>query len=602
MPLAPSLLAQALSVATDAAREAGVLLLAELDRPEGPRGSHDHAPVDTEVERLLRDRLLTPFPGFGFRGEETGEHQLDRQGTFWLVDPNDGTRGFLEGQRGSAVSIALLHQGRPVLGVVFAFAAPDDDGDLFCWHAGGSLLRNGLPVSRACPAGPLEVGSVVLLSAGHEPFPVSSARFVAPARFRCVPSAAYRLALVAAGEADVAVSTGGPHDWDLAAGHALLLAVGAELLDERGAPVRYDGPGVFEACYGGSTESARELVGRGRARWQGDPLPTVEGLGLVAPCKGERAREAGVLRRAQGCLLGQLAGDALGGQVEFDSAERIAAQHPRGVRWLEDGGNWGTLAGQPTDDSEMALTLARSLVRERGYEAGAVLRAYRGWVESDPFDIGTTTLRGIQGQPIASSEANGSLMRIAPLAIWGQHLEDDTLAAHARSESALTHVNPVCQDACAVFTVAVAHAIRTGAPARDVHGKALQFARSSGAHEAVLEALERAEQGPPVDFQRSMGWVLIALQNAFFRLLHSTTLEDGVVDTVGCGGDTDTNGAIAGALLGAVHGREGVPQRWRRALLGCRPLPIEGVLRPRPVTFWPVDALVLAERLLLAHP
>jgi ADP-ribosylglycohydrolase len=117
----------------------------------------------------------------------------------------------------------------------------------------------------------------------------------------------------------------------------------------------------------------------------------------------------------------------------------------------------------------------------------------------------------------------------------------------------------------------------------------------------VLAALERAEQAPPEDFQHHMGWVLIALQNAFFRLLHAPSVEEGLVATVGCGGDTDTNGAIAGALLGAVHGREAIPARWMRALLGCRPLQgIEGVYRPRPVTFWPVDVLVLSERLLLA--
>jgi ADP-ribosyl-[dinitrogen reductase] hydrolase len=61
------------------------------------------------------------------------------------------------------------------------------------------------------------------------------------------------------------------------------------------------------------------------------------------------------------------------------------------------------------------------------------------------------------------------------------------------------------------------------------------------------------------------------------------------------GGDTDTNAAITGALLGAVHGREAVPQRWRRVLLSCRTMICT---HPRPKTFWPVDALELAEALL----
>jgi ADP-ribosylglycohydrolase len=69
-----------------------------------------------------------------------------------------------------------------------------------------------------------------------------------------------------------------------------------------------------------------------------------------------------ILGRAQGCLLGQLAGDSLGSLVEFQSPDEIRRRYPNGVRELADGGTWGTIAGQPTDDSEMALSLARTLI------------------------------------------------------------------------------------------------------------------------------------------------------------------------------------------------------------------------------------------------
>lgn len=346
---------------------------------------------------------------------------------------------------------------------------------------------------------------------------------------------------------------------------------------------------------------ASGLARRGRVRWEGPPAPTTAGLALVEPAAGAIVSDPGLLRRAQGCLLGQLAGDALGGLVEFDSAEEIARAYPAGVRDLADGGTWNTLAGQPTDDSEMALALARCLVRDGRHDRDAVAEAYRAWVASGPFDLGGTTSAGLAGRWFLDSQANGSLMRIAPLALWGHRLPADELAAIARAESAITHVHAACQDACAAFTFAIAHAIRTGDGPLLVYGKTLSFARERGLEASVLAALERAEQAPPEDFQHHMGWVLIALQNAFFQLLHASSVEDGLVATVGRGGDTDTNGAIAGALLGAVHGREAIPARWRRALLGCRPLQgIEGVYRPRPVTFWPVDVLVLSERLLLA--
>jgi len=89
--------------------------------------------------------------------------------------------------------------------------------------------------------------------------------------------------------------------------------------------------------------------------------------------------------------------------------------------------------------------------------------------------------------------------------------------------------------------------------------------------------------------------VIIAFQNALWQLLHAKSLEEGVVDTVMRGGDTDTNAAIAGALMGAVYGREAVPSQWVEKILSCIPKAGDSrVHRPRPECFWPVDALHIA--------
>jgi ADP-ribosyl-[dinitrogen reductase] hydrolase len=149
--------------------------------------------------------------------------------------------------------------------------------------------------------------------------------------------------------------------------------------------------------------------------------------------------------------------------------------------------------------------------------------------------------------------------------------------------------------------VAIAHAIRTAASAREVYELALDFARSNQLAPLVIEALEQAGSEPPEEYGAQQGWVRIALHNAFYRLVHSDSMEEGVVETVMCGGDTDTNAAIAGALLGAVYGRDAIPLQWRRAVLCCRPMEELGRVRhPRPRPFWPVDALELAEGLVIA--
>ena len=92
--------------------------------------------------------------------------------------------------------------------------------------------------------------------------------------------------------------------------------------------------------------------------------------------------------------------------------------------------------------------------------------------------------------------------------------------------------------------------------------------------------------------------MLVALQNALFRLLYAESPEEGMIETVLQGGDTDTNAAICGALLGAVHGRDGIPQHWEQTILNCRLEEEPAVFKPRPREYWPIDVLELAEQLL----
>lgn len=593
-------LSHALAVAIAAAREAGELLRADLHRPGGPRGAVDKADADTEAEQLIRARLLGELPGASFLGEETGRVAGREGEPLWLVDPNDGTRDYLRGRRGSAVSIALLVDSRPCLGVVFAFSYPDDRGDLFAWAEGcGPATRNGQP-TEPLPEHALGALDVVLVSGAGEADPAGNSACVTPARFRAVPSIAHRLALVAAGEATAAVSLNFPSAWDYAGGHALLRGAGATLVDEQGREVRYspDGESRCVCAFGGRRPVVDALLAR---PWHilgvtpDEKSPTAP----VRLVRGQLVRHAGRLARAQGALLGQVAGDSLGALVEFETAAAIAKRYPDGPRRLENGGRWQLMAGQPTDDSEMALALARSIVSQGGYEREAALEAYRDWLRSSPFDVGETVAAALRDHANPASQANGSLMRASPLGIYAQALEPSLAAELARQDASLTHPSPVCGDANAAYVVAIAHAVRVGDGAEAAWRAASEWADAAGAALLVREALDAARHAPPVCDNGSEGWVRTALQNAFFELLHARSLEAGVVASVRRGGDTDTNAAIAGALLGAVHGREAVPAQWRSMVLSCRPL-APRVRRPRPRPCWPVDVLEIAERLLLA--
>lgn len=588
-----------------AAEAAGRLLAAEFARPGGPRGAGSHADIDREIEVGLRDELLELLPA-RWLGEEAGADLGPGGADCWVVDPNDGTSAFLAGHRGSAVCIALLRGGVPALGVVHAPLSPDRGPDTIAWAEGmDHLLRNGRPVAPRLARGALGPGSIVFLSQAAPEWPIGNGLAVAPARFVGLPSIAYRLARVAAGDGVAAVSLNGPCSWDYAAGHALVRGAGGVLLDEAGAEVRYtiDGRSSVRWCFGGAEGAVRALAARdwdGVRRGQRQPRRVT----LAWP----RLDEGLALDRALGCLLGQVVGDSLGSLVEFRSAEDIAREYPDAVCDLADGGTWNTIAGQPTDDSELALDLARTLVGLSDWSAEAVAAAYAGWLASRPFDVGGTTrqalvaaVRATKDKAVAArgaanreSQSNGALMRCAPIGLWAR--DPMEAAAAARADAELTHPHPVCQAASASFAAAIAAAI--GGADRAAMLDAAEAALDGLPEVGLRAALNRARGGEgPRDFIRQQGWVLIAWQNAFRHLALGTPVEAALVETVARGGDTDTNAAVCGALLGAAEGREGMPTRWTVPVLACRPARELGAPQPRPARYWPDDLAAIAEAL-----
>jgi len=306
-----------------------------------------------------------------------------------------------------------------------------------------------------------------------------------------------------------------------------------------------------------------------------------------------------IISRAQGCFLGQLAGDSLGSLVEFKSPREIATIYPGGVRKLEDGGIWNTLAGQPTDDSEMALMLARSLVKEAGFDSHKVKESYVYWLNTGPFDFGQTISGSLFGTTNPFSQANGALMRVCPLGIYGVGKDLEKVAVWARNDAAITHIHPVCQDINALFAMALAWAIETGPTPEELFQQIKKWATEQGVDDDILAVIDSAQYEAPADFMTHMGWVMIAFQNALFQLVHCSSLEEAIVETVGRGGDTDTNAAICGALLGAAFGRGQIPTQWEKAVLNCRPDESDRTIHnPRPEVFWPMDTLELVDNLL----
>ncbi len=587
-------LAEVLAAATAAVEAEGARLLAEFHLSGGPRGAGAKAPIDTEIELRLRAALQRAL-ACTFIGEETGESRGDVDGWCWIVDPHDATSAFLNGLRGSSISVGLVRGTLPVLGVVHVPASPDRGRETFAWAEGaGALRRNGRPVRCDLRGGTLAQDAIVFATAGSAQRPVSFSRAVAPARYVALASVAHRMARVAAGDGVATVSIHAVHEYDIAAGAALLRAGGGVVLDFSGKEVVFTArPGTLvNGCFAGAPQAAARL-----ARFDWGAAEREERRPRRVSTGFPKVADARRLARAQACLLGQAIGDSLGSLVEFDSAASIARAYPRGVRELGGHGGHGTLAGQPNDGTEMALALARSMLAAGRYDAQAALAAYRAWFATAPQGIGRTTRPAPRGAADAASAANGALMRISPIGVWAAGAPERAAAA-AREDCALTHPNPVCADACAAYVAAIAAGIGGGSRGAML-AAALAHASATPAASPARRAIERAARAGAVrDFASDPGRMLSALQNAFFVLLHARDFEEALVATVGAGGDTATNAAVAGALLGALFGIDAVPPRWVAPVLACRPLAEAGAARPRPMQYWPDDLLEIAEALL----
>lgn len=197
------------------------------------QGNSPVSQADIEVDTYLRETLLKARPGYGWLSEETADDpaRLDRDLVF-VVDPIDGTRGFLEGNPHWCLCLSVIREGRPVAAVVHCPAL----GRTFCAEAGQGATLNGLAIAVRDSA------QIVRLT-GSKRLNEDLARLY-PGRFTIlpyVPSLAYRLVLVATGEIDGAFARGGSHDWDLAAAELILEEAGGTMTTAAGENLVYNG-------------------------------------------------------------------------------------------------------------------------------------------------------------------------------------------------------------------------------------------------------------------------------------------------------------------------------------------------------------------------
>lgn len=284
--------------------------------------------------------------------------------------------------------------------------------------------------------------------------------------------------------------------------------------------------------------------------------------------------------RLRGIAVGAAIGDALGMPLEFRPArsehdlvtEMVAGPLPR---------------GSFTDDTEMALALAESLLIASPLNVRDLAARFNGWYQSHPSDVGIHTAKVLQliGRGVPVSEAarqvqtadpdsagNGSVMRAWPIAI-ARHQNAGLLVSETRLQGEVTHFHPDSTAGALLFNLILFQILQMGNISPEI---LIREAITSSVHQVDLDpeflvAVQLAPMRMRSDLKNT-GWVRHTLESSLWALTTTRSFEEALVRVVNLGNDADTAGCITGAIAGAMYGMEGIPSRWKQAVHGEYPI------------------------------
>lgn len=287
------------------------------------------------------------------------------------------------------------------------------------------------------------------------------------------------------------------------------------------------------------------------------------------------ARPAAAMQdRYRGVMLGVAVGNALGIPVEGWPRDAVRRRFPTGLREIaaaEQSRPWD-------DDLAQTVLLAEALLGRDELDREDLAARFVRWARENGRGMGNLTYRVIRelaaGTPAASAArlvwerdgrgpaGNGAVMRCAPVALrWrrsAQHLVEET-----RKSALVTHYDPRCVWSAIALNVALALTLNGVPP--DLIELASQI-ESAGAPQPVSAAIRVVPgctlEDLALDDRAEMGYTLKAMQVGLWALFQADDFETALIAVVNAGGDTDTNGAVAGAILGGRVGLTGIPQRW----------------------------------------
>jgi ADP-ribosylglycohydrolase len=284
-----------------------------------------------------------------------------------------------------------------------------------------------------------------------------------------------------------------------------------------------------------------------------------------------------LLDKIEGALYGAFIGDSIGSAVEFK--ESLTDKEIKDAMEMNGSQIFQTGPGQITDDSELSLALGQALDSD-SLDLDRIADWYGKWAKSNPFDIGITTgysMKKVMSGHISGKSkimikaaidkndscSNGSLMKVMPLCIWCRNLSNDDLWRAIQSECSLTHSNIFNHYVNYAYAFLVKLILKNDDLQKsgliDQLYKEISLHSNDNLREHILELIDFSKREDPFKDlkQYGMGFVKIAfcLSINIFRM-DNLDYKESIKKIISNGGDTDTNAAILGGLLGCYYGKK----------------------------------------------
>jgi ADP-ribosyl-[dinitrogen reductase] hydrolase len=284
--------------------------------------------------------------------------------------------------------------------------------------------------------------------------------------------------------------------------------------------------------------------------------------------------------RLRGIAVGAAVGDALGMPLEFHP--------PRPDFDFETDMIDGPLpAGSFTDDTEMALCLAESLLLTSPLDVRDLAGRFTGWYQCRPPDVGVHTAEVlrllIKGVPVdraaqqvqqrsPDSAGNGGLMRAWPIAI-ARYNQPGLLTSETSLQTEVTHPHSDCINGSLFLNFILYQILQAPqrSPSEAVRMAIQQAADQSALDPEFLLMMNLAPMRMRSELKNS-GWVRHTLESTLWAVMTTQSFEEALIKVVNLGNDADTAGSVTGAIAGALYGLSGIPTRWKDALHGEYPL------------------------------